>query len=73
MKEEIIISLINRRGRIVWTSPRDMQDLIANKGMRLFPNPKRDYYPEYDETASPANAHLNYENLEGNSLDVDVL
>ena len=41
------ISLINNRGRIVWVHSRDLKTHLA-QGMRIFPNPKESYYPEYD-------------------------
>jgi hypothetical protein len=73
MRELSEVSLINKRGRIVFASPQESVKLINTQGMRLFPNPKRAYYPEYDETVSPNTAKLDPEALEGDTLEVVIL
>ena len=53
--EDIKISLINKRGRIIWAEKRDVEKLIEEQGMKPFPSPKEDYYPQYDETGGSVN------------------
>ena len=47
MNEEIKLSMINSRGRIVFIDKRQLKEAIE-QGLRLFPNPKEKYYPELD-------------------------
>jgi len=46
MAEEII-TLINKRGRIVRVEKKDIKQYL-DLGMRVFPNPKQEYFPQYD-------------------------
>lgn len=43
------VSMVNNRGRIVYVDSKDIKGAIE-QGMRLFPDPKEEYYPEYDES-----------------------
>ena len=44
---DIQVSLVNPRGRVIWISAKEAPELVA-KGFKHIPNPKQDYYPQYD-------------------------
>jgi len=67
------VSLINKRGRIIYVPVEKSQKLIDEEGMRFFPNPRRMYYPEYDQTVTPNVPDLEIEQLEGDILDTEAL
>ena len=47
MNEEEIVMMINKRGRIIHVDKRNLKSALE-EGLRIFPNPKEEYYPEYD-------------------------
>lgn len=48
MNEEEMLTMINKRGRIIRVDKRNLKSALE-EGLRIFPNPKEEYYPEYDE------------------------
>lgn len=42
------ISLINKRGRVVWVDQTQVQGLM-DQGFQVISNPKQTYYPQYDQ------------------------
>lgn len=76
MSNEGLVSVINKRGRVIWLPQREVPKAIKDQGMRIFPNPKQTYYSEYDQSYPSPNAPQ-IQNLEGTTegdiLDVEVL
>ena len=73
MNEEPKISCINQRGRIVLVRQQDLKRELA-RGLRIFPNPKEIYYPNFDSeyNKQAAEVLIPGEKLEG-KLEVVVL
>ena len=42
------VSMLNKRGRVIYVDKKDVEK-NTQLGMRVFPNPKQDYYPQFDE------------------------
>jgi len=47
MNDDILVSLVNTRGRIVWVENSKVPKL-RQEGWRVIVNPKEIYYPQYD-------------------------
>lgn len=70
---EETISLINKRGRIIKVRKEDLKRSLA-LGLRIFPNPKENYYPNFDSEFNNkvSEIPLPSEKIEG-KLEVIVL
>lgn len=49
MSNDILISMINTRGRVVWVEESKVPGL-RQEGWRIVVNPKENYYPQYDHS-----------------------
>lgn len=72
MKNDALVSLINKRGRIIWVESKEIPALIK-LGLKEFPNPKQDYYPDYDQSFSPNAPAPHWDEGEGEGLDTEVV
>ena len=66
---EETISLINKRGRIIKVRKEDLKRSLA-LGLRIFPNPKEEYYPNLD---SEFNKQANEETIPGVEINPETL
>ena len=73
MNDDIKISCINKRGRIIFIRKQDLKRSLE-QGLRIFPNPKENYYYQYDEefNKKATEIPLPSEKIEG-KLEVVVL
>ena len=49
MPDQIQVSMVNTRGRVVWVEESKVRDL-REQGWRVIVNPREQYYPQYDQS-----------------------
>ena len=53
MNNDTVISVVNKRGRVLWLPYGEASILINQKNVREVKYPKENYLPQYDEAMSP--------------------
>lgn len=66
------ITLINKRGRIIRIDKRELKECL-DLGMKIFPNPKQEYYAQYDETFNSPETHPPIPGVEREKTELKVI